>query len=488
MKLTKKIIIASVLIILTGLEVLGETPADSAKVYFRVGLSKFDPDFCDNRAVMERFVGEVRNVLADGTLSRLTVSGYASPDGASDVNMRLSRLRCEAIADYISNYSGVGMDLIDTIPGGIAWEELRRMVEANPDVPSREKVLNILSDVPVWIYNSVGEIIDGRKKRLMELDRGLPYRWMLKHIFPELRNAVSVMLYLRQDPSTGQNPNFGQDAPVSSGASANFPEQTGNTDTEMTTTTDININTIEETGNLLTSGPDGDNGIEDPSTFRQSPDDTDETDDTDDTEGLRMDANVTSVISEVNPLYISVKTNMLYDAVLIPNIGAEFYVGKNLSLFGEWMYAWWDNEKRNRSWRIYGGDLGIRWWFGRKAQAKPLTGHHIGVYAGLLTFDFATGDKGYLGGKPKGTLRDRHLVNAGVEYGYSLPIAKRLNIDFAIGLGYFGGHYIKYFPFDDDLYKDKEINLHFFGPTKAEISLVWLIGHGNTNVRKGGGK
>ncbi|MGI6864290.1 DUF3575 domain-containing protein, partial [Bacteroides sp. KG156] len=33
---------------------------------------------------------------------------------------------------------------------------------------------------------------------------------------------------------------------------------------------------------------------------------------------------------------------------------------------------------------------------------------------------------------------------------------------------------------------------HWFGPTKAEISLVWLIGYGNTNSRKnskkGGGR
>ncbi|MFK2066771.1 DUF3575 domain-containing protein, partial [Bacteroides fragilis] len=27
---------------------------------------------------------------------------------------------------------------------------------------------------------------------------------------------------------------------------------------------------------------------------------------------------------------------------------------------------------------------------------------------------------------------------------------------------------------------------HWFGPTKAEISLVWLIGRGNYNEKKGG--
>ena len=41
------------------------------------------------------------------------------------------------------------------------------------------------------------------------------------------------------------------------------------------------------------------------------------------------------------PFYMDVKTNMLYDALLVPNIGVEFYVGKNWSLAGNWMYAWW---------------------------------------------------------------------------------------------------------------------------------------------------
>ncbi len=45
------------------------------------------------------------------------------------------------------------------------------------------------------------------------------------------------------------------------------------------------------------------------------------------------------------PFYMALKTNMLYDAALIPNIGAEFYIGKNWSVFGHWMYGWWGNDR-----------------------------------------------------------------------------------------------------------------------------------------------
>lgn len=183
---------------------------------------------------------------------------------------------------------------------------------------------------------------------------------------------------------------------------------------------------------------------------------------------------------------VALKTNLLFDAALIPNIGVELYAGKNISIYGEWMYAWWSKNHRHRYWQTYGGDLGIRWWFGKKARESNLSGHHLGIYGGALIFDIELGDYGYMGGKPGGTLWDRCLVNSGIEYGYSLPIAKCLNIDFSIGVGYLGGKYIKYFPFDNDYYREKEYKLRFIGPTKAEISLVWLIGRGRNG--KGGGK
>ncbi len=186
------------------------------------------------------------------------------------------------------------------------------------------------------------------------------------------------------------------------------------------------------------------------------------------------------------PLLLALKTNMLFDAALVPNIGVEFYPCEHLSVYGEWMYAWWDSDRHHRFWQIYGGDIGVRWWFGKKANAHSFAGHHLGIYAGACIFDFELGDKGYMGGKPGGTLWDRCLIHSGIEYGFSLPVGRRLNIDFSIGVGYLGGKYIKYFPFDNDYYREKEYNLRFFGPTKAEISLVWLIGRGNTNHRKGG--
>ncbi|HIR83582.1 MAG TPA: DUF3575 domain-containing protein [Candidatus Cryptobacteroides pullicola] len=186
------------------------------------------------------------------------------------------------------------------------------------------------------------------------------------------------------------------------------------------------------------------------------------------------------------PFYIALKTNMLYDALLVPNASVELYLGRNWSISGGWMHGWWKSDPAHWYWRMYGGDLSLRRWFGRRAGQKPLTGHHIGIYGSAFTYDFENGGRGYLGGQPGGTLLDRANFSAGIEYGYSLPVARRLNLDFTVGLGWIGGQYHEYLPIDDCYVWQSTSRMDYFGPTKLEVSLVWLLGRGNINYDKGG--
>ena len=192
------------------------------------------------------------------------------------------------------------------------------------------------------------------------------------------------------------------------------------------------------------------------------------------------------VMEECSPFYMDIRTNMLYDAALLPTLGADFYIGKHFSIGGNWTYAWWSKNSKHRYWRAYGGDLNLQWFFGERAQEKPLQGHHIGVYGQILTYDFEFHGKGWMGGKPGGDLWDKMHWGVGLNYGYSLPVGRRLNIDFVIGLGYMTGTYYTYKPIDNCYVWQSTKTRHYFGPTKAEVSLVWLIGCGNYNKKKGG--
>ena len=183
---------------------------------------------------------------------------------------------------------------------------------------------------------------------------------------------------------------------------------------------------------------------------------------------------------ERDNFYMSLKTNMLYDLATIPNGGLEFYLGKNFSIAANWMYSWWNLDKKNWYWRTYGGDLAVRYWLGKEANEKPLTGHHVGIYGQGLTYDFEVGKKGFLAAQPN--------WSAGLEYGYSLPIAKVLNLDFTLGLGYHWGIFEEYLPIDGHFVWQATKKRQYIGPTKLEVSLVWLLGHGNVNQGKGGNR
>lgn len=92
--------------------------------------------------------------------------------------------------------------------------------------------------------------------------------------------------------------------------------------------------------------------------------------------------------SERRPFAMSVKTNMLYDLLALPNIGAEVYLGQDWSVAADWMYGWWSNRGKHRYWRAYGGNIGVRWWIGENRNASIRQGHHLGVSAGVVTYDF----------------------------------------------------------------------------------------------------
>ena len=180
---------------------------------------------------------------------------------------------------------------------------------------------------------------------------------------------------------------------------------------------------------------------------------------------------------------LALKTNLLYDAVLIPNIGLEVSLGKQWTVGADWFYTWFSSNSRHRYWQGYGGYVTLRRYFGNGPQPsvpgyQRLTGHHLGVYALGLTYDVEWGGKGYQAA--------RFGFGGGVEYGYALPIGRRLDLDFSIGIGFQDGEYKEYDPMDGHYVWQATKKRHWFGPTKAEVTLRWDIG--KHSKKKGGAR
>lgn len=393
---------------------------------FRINKGTLDTTYMDNAERLSEVISFLEEFKSDSAFDMIEVSfcGSASPEGTIAINRRLSGERSKALEEYVRSHISLPDSIIVRCKDVFAWDRLIRLVEES-DMQDKDEVLNILLNVPEYTYNNNGAITDSRKKHLMDLQGGRAWQYMLKHFYPHIRNA-SVVFIIKKEP------------PVEKPEGLQAME------------------TLEEQRPAFLAG-----AIRQRPQVAQGPE---------------------------KPFYMAVKTNMLYDVAAVPNVGVEFYLGKNWSITSNWMYGWWNSDRHHRFWRIYGGELGVRKWFGKKADEKPLTGHHLGVYGQVFTYDFEWGGKGYMGGAPGKMLWDTPNYAVGIEYGYSLPIARRLNIDFTIGLGYWGGRYYVYTPHDGHYVWEATKNRHWFGPTKAEISLVWLLGRGNVNNMKGGAK
>lgn len=411
----------------------------AVRVYFQRGYSFFEPSFQGNGARLDDFVERYRAACGDSSLrvAGVQIESGASPDGYCPMNVRLSEKRVNYIVAYLRERVSLPDENVRIASRGIDWRGLAELVRTS-DVAYKEEILAILCDE---------SLPDNRKQRLLALRGGEPYWELYRRFFPELRaSSVSVVYH-------------GETLPSAADSAAKDPEPAHadtlpTVDPDATAIADTSVNPVAEQLSGVIA-PHVVDGLSRPSR---------------------------------KPFYMALKTNLLYDLALVPNIGAEFYLGRGWSVGADWMYAWWDRDPRHDYWRIYGGELGVRKYFGRRAQEKPLTGHHLGVYGQMLTYDFELGGKGYMGGLPGGTLWDKMNWGVGIEYGYSLPIGRRLNLDFNLGVGYLGGEYREYVPMDDCYVWQATKKLRWFGPTKAEVSLVWLIGAKNKNHKVKGGR
>lgn len=176
---------------------------------------------------------------------------------------------------------------------------------------------------------------------------------------------------------------------------------------------------------------------------------------------------LTSVKPINNHSYIGLKTNLLYDALMVPNLGAEFNLYNNYSVYADVMYAHWNRPQNHFYWNLYGAQFGARKYFGQQAADRSMSGHHAGVYGQMLAYDLQAGNIG----------QQTPNINMGfgAEYGYSFPLTLNLNVDIEVGIGMLTGRYYEYVVEEGHYTWRGTIQRAWIGPTKASVSLVWLI-------------
>ncbi len=365
--------------------------------HFRFDKFALDDAYMENTAVLNELNRILGNEQVLMHVDSIRITATSSPEGNEAYNLRLARKRAKTMKSYISRkYPAVNENRIHISVLDEDWVGLRRMVEADLNVPYRDKVLETASR----------EITSKSKERnLKQIGNGAAWRYLRKHILPYLRSGVACVLFYEK-----QKTELLQDkSPITKIVAA--------TDIQNAMLPEIFCDTIPVAGYSL-KNPDNKNSI-------------------------------------------AVKSNLLELAAGVANAGAEFCLGKKLSLDIPFDYSPY-TIARNYRLRTMALRPELRYWF-----AGVFHGHFVGVHAIGGIYNVSVNSK-------TRSQSNRMAYGAGVSYGYALPLADRWGMEFSVGAGYVNTAYDCYYNVPDGMLFDSR-KKHYWGITKASVGIVYLI-------------
>lgn len=161
----------------------------STVLYIDYPLGKDDvyPDYKNNRKEIGKVDAILSPLLEERYLQirRIRVRGYASPDGDYRNNEQLAANRSRLFSGYIRDAYALPDRLFDVSSVAEDWKGLVELLNRTKP-PYYQEALDIIGTYGIF---------SGREKHLMDFRGGVPYKDMLKNLFPRLRRIEVVVEY-----------------------------------------------------------------------------------------------------------------------------------------------------------------------------------------------------------------------------------------------------------------------------------------------------
>ncbi|MCC8143942.1 MAG: DUF3575 domain-containing protein [Tannerellaceae bacterium] len=176
--------------------------------------------------------------------------------------------------------------------------------------------------------------------------------------------------------------------------------------------------------------------------------------------------------SPLNPITVpnwGIKTNFVYWATTTPNLGFEIATGKKntLDISGGYNPFTFHHGTKFKHALI---QPEFRWWF-----CEKFNGSFVGVHAHYARFNVGRIDMPFSMFPDLKTHRYQgNLYGGGVSYGYQWILGKHWNLEASLGVGYAYIDYDKY-ECGDCGKKIKDDHTHYFGITRATLSIIYVI-------------
>lgn len=171
---------------------------------------------------------------------------------------------------------------------------------------------------------------------------------------------------------------------------------------------------------------------------------------------------------------IAVKTNLLYGGVtLTPNLGAEIGIAPRWTLDISGGYNPWNlhgsisDNKKLVHWLV---EPEARYWLCQK-----FSGHFFGTHLLFSQYNISQHRLPWLLGKGSQNYRyEGNAAGGGLTYGYQFILGNHWNLEASIGIGYARLWYDKFNCLKCGE-KLESTHRNYFGPTKAAISIIYII-------------
>jgi len=171
---------------------------------------------------------------------------------------------------------------------------------------------------------------------------------------------------------------------------------------------------------------------------------------------------------------VALKTNLLGDALLNPNIAVEVGLAPKWTLEIPGQVNFW-NLSHDRRWKHWVVQPELRYWL-----CNRFAGHFFGahLHGGQYNIGGIDNNIKFLGtdfSKLSDTRYQGWFVGAGISYGYSWILSRHWNLEAEIGIGYSYTRYTRYPCAHCGTAIEKNKAHHYVGPTRAAINIEYVF-------------
>lgn len=167
---------------------------------------------------------------------------------------------------------------------------------------------------------------------------------------------------------------------------------------------------------------------------------------------------------------VAINTNLLYWATTTLNVGVEVGLDTRLTLDVTGGYNPWTLDKaantKIKHWMVRPE---LRYWL-----CERFNGHFFGLHTGYAFYNISGVRIPFQPGTTANHRYQGWATGVGLLYGYSWILSERWNIEATIGLGYIYTRYDKYDCATCGRFRGSQ-DKHYFGPTRAGVSLIYII-------------